>query len=56
MNLWTKISSFFNPNAYDSIRTRDKKGRYIGDDPKTIRNEAYTKVKKKKVKKYGRKY
>jgi hypothetical protein len=30
------------------IRTRNKKGRYIADDPATIENEAYKKVLRKK--------
>ena len=32
------------------VRTRDKKGRYIPDDPKTAKNEAYKTVRKKKKK------
>lgn len=32
------------------VRTRDKKGRYIADDPKTAKNEAYKTVRKKKKK------
>ena len=31
------------------VRTRNKKGRYIADDPTTVKNEAYTRVKKKKL-------
>jgi hypothetical protein len=30
------------------VRTRNKKGRYIADDPATIENEAYKKVLRKK--------
>ena len=32
------------------VRARDKKGRYIADDPKTAKNEAYKTVRKKKKK------
>ena len=32
------------------IRTRDKKGRFIADDPNTPENEAFKKVKKRKSK------
>ena len=32
------------------VRTRDKKGRFIADDPNTPENEAYTKVKRPKAK------
>ena len=32
------------------IRTRDKKGRFIADDPNTPENEAFKKVKKRKNK------
>ena len=32
------------------VRTRDKKGRFIPDDPDTPENEAYTKVKRPKSK------
>ena len=32
------------------VRTRDKKGRFVPDDPDTPENEAYTKVKKPKAK------
>jgi len=33
------------------VRTRDKKGRFIADDPNTPENEAYTKVKRPRKKK-----
>ena len=33
------------------IRARDKKGRYIADDPDTPENEAFKKVKKARKKK-----
>ena len=32
------------------VRTRDKKGRFIKDDPATEKNEAFKKVKRKKRK------
>ncbi len=32
------------------IRTRDKKGRFIADDPNTPENEAFKKVKRPKAK------
>ena len=32
------------------VRTRNKKGRYVADDPDTPENEAYTRRKKKKKK------
>ena len=32
------------------VRTRDKKGRFVPDDPDTPENEAYTKVKRPKAK------
>ena len=35
----------------EEVRTRDKKGRYIADDPTTAKNEAYKTVKKRKKKK-----
>ena len=35
-------------SGYEKVRARDKKGRYIKDDPKTKKNEAYTLRKKKK--------
>ena len=35
----------------EQVRTRDKKGRYIADDPTTAKNEAYKTVKKRKKKK-----
>ena len=31
------------------VRTRDKKGRYIADDPTTAKNEAYKTVDTKRV-------
>jgi len=32
------------------VRARDKKGRYVADDPKTAKNEAYKTVRKRKKK------
>ena len=32
------------------VRTRDKKGRFVPDDPDTPENEAFTKVKRPKAK------
>ena len=31
---------------YETVRTRNKKGRYVADDPDTPENEAYTRTKK----------
>ena len=45
MSWWNKISEFF---GYETVRARDKKGRFVKDDPKTAKNEAYTKRKKRK--------
>jgi len=57
-NLLSKIKSFFVKDdlEYETVRTRNKKGRFVADDPKTKKNEAYTKVKKKKSKKKKEKY
>ena len=65
MSWWTKVINFFKPLPADElpnplkeekyetelVRTRNKKGRYVADDPSTPDvNEAYTKVKVKKKK------
>jgi hypothetical protein len=34
----------------ESVRTRNRKGQYIADDPKTAKNEAYKTIKKRKKK------
>ena len=47
INMWKKIKDWF-MSGYERVRARDKKGRYIKDDPKTKKNEAYTLRKKKK--------
>ena len=36
------------PSLTEVVRARNKKGRYIADDPTTIENEAYKKVLRKK--------
>jgi len=46
---WLKsFLKFITPLSYVEIRTRNSKGRYIADDPKTAQNEAYKKVLRKK--------
>jgi len=61
MRLWNFIKNFFtkkenainthNNGDYEKVRARNKKGRYVADDPNTPENEAYTLKKKKKKKK-----
>ena len=66
MSWWTKIINFFKPLPSDElpnplkeeeyetelVRARNKKGRYVADDPSTPDvDEAYTTVKVKKKKK-----
>ena len=66
MSWWTKVINFFKPLPSDElpnplkeeehetelVRARNKKGRYLADDPSTPDvNEAYTTVKVKKKKK-----
>ena len=67
MSWWNKLVSFFKPLPADElpnplkdeaevetemIRARNKKGRYMADDPTTPDvNEAYTTIKVKKSKK-----
>jgi|TARA_R110002020_G_scaffold411524_1_gene621158 hypothetical protein len=49
MNWFNKFLKFITPlSTYEKVRSRDKKGRYMGDNPKTKKNEAYTHVKKKR--------
>ena len=47
---WLKsFLKFITPlSLTEVVRARNKKGRYIADDPTTVKNEAYTRVKKKK--------
>tara|TARA_B100000902_G_C27314793_1_gene920561 strand:+ start:2860 stop:3024 length:165 start_codon:yes stop_codon:yes gene_type:complete len=47
MAFWSKVADFF---GWDRVRARDAKGRYIADDPKTAKNEAYKRVYKSKAK------
>jgi hypothetical protein len=66
MSWWTKVINFFKPLPSDElpnplkeeeyvtelVRARNKKGRYVADDPSTPDvDEAYTTVKVKKKKK-----
>jgi hypothetical protein len=48
MSWLKKFIKFITPLSYVEVRTRNKKGRYIADDPTTIENEAYKKVLRKK--------
>ena len=50
MSIWDKIKCFFFPNLFETVRAKDKKGRFVADDPKTAKNEAYVKRAKKKKK------
>jgi len=51
MNWFKKLIQFITPPSLtEEIRARNKKGRYIADDPTTKKNEAYTRVKKKRSK------
>ncbi len=50
MSWLKKFLTFITPLSYVEIRTRNSKGRYIADDPKTAQNEAYKKVLRKKTK------
>jgi len=52
MSFWSKLKSIFSSDA-SGERARDSKGRYVADDPKTARNEAY-KDGKTPTKKRGR--
>jgi hypothetical protein len=47
MSWLKKFIKFITPLSYVEVRTRNKKGRYIADDPATIENEAYKKVLRK---------
>ena len=40
MSFWSKLKSIFSSDA-SGERARDSKGRYVADDPKTAKNEAY---------------
>ncbi len=49
MSWFKKLIQFITPPSLtEEIRARNKKGRYIADDPTTIQNEAYKKVLRKK--------
>jgi hypothetical protein len=52
LKFFTPLSSVELPNPLhetETVRARNKKGRYVADDPSTPNvNEAYTKVKKKR--------
>ena len=50
MSWFKKFLTFITPLSYVDVRTRDVKGRYIADDPKTVQNEAYKKVLRKRTK------
>ena len=53
MNWFKKFIKFITPPSLTEevvVRARTKKGRYIADDPTTKKNEAYTRVKKKRSK------
>jgi|TARA_R110002033_G_scaffold15040_2_gene43181 hypothetical protein len=50
MSWFKKVIAFITPLSYVEIRTRNSKGRYIADDPKTAQNEAYKKVLRKRTK------
>jgi hypothetical protein len=58
MGWWQKVKDYMvwavskpeNPEDYETVRARNKKGRYVADDPDTKENEAYVKRKKKKKK------
>tara|TARA_R110000803_G_scaffold192428_2_gene255266 strand:- start:624 stop:794 length:171 start_codon:yes stop_codon:yes gene_type:complete len=56
MGLFTWIASLFSTSQEEHkhtpedelVRARDKKGRFVGDNPDTEKNEAYTKKAAKK--------
>jgi hypothetical protein len=53
LHFFTPLSSVELPNPFkervETVRARNKKGRYVADDPNTPNiNEAYTKVPKKR--------
>jgi hypothetical protein len=48
MSWLKKVLHFFTPLSYVDVRTRDDKGRFIADDPTTLKNEAFKKVLRKK--------
>jgi len=49
-NWFKKVIEFITPLSYVEVRARDRKGKYVADNPKTVKNEAYTKVLRKKSK------
>ena len=50
MSFFGWLTKMFNSEEEEEVRTRDKKGRFIKDDPATEKNEAFKKVKRKKRK------
>tara|TARA_R110001606_G_scaffold287595_1_gene435710 strand:+ start:101 stop:283 length:183 start_codon:yes stop_codon:yes gene_type:complete len=49
MGWWTKVVDFWTNSEEVTVRSKDKKGRYVADDKSTPDvNEAYTKVRKKR--------
>lgn len=48
MSFWNSVKAFF---GYETVRAKDSKGRFIADDPKTEKNEAYVTRKKAAPKK-----
>ena len=50
MSWFKSFLKFITPLSYVDVRTRDVNGRYIADDPKTVQNEAYKKVLRKRTK------
>ena len=53
MSWFKKFIKFITPPSLTEevvVRAKTKKGRYIADDPKTIENEAYKKILRKKPK------
>jgi len=47
---WLVEQSIIEKHDENKVRARNKKGRYVADDPDTPENEAYTRRKKKKKK------
>jgi len=52
MSFFKWVSSLFltSQEQEEVVRARDSKGRFVGDDPSTEKNEAYVKKKKGKKK------
>ena len=50
MSWFKSFLKFITPLSYVDVRTRNGNGRYIADDPLTVKNEAYKKVLRKKTK------